>query len=98
MLGKVYLKVLSKWLLVKNDIAFIECHSGSLVIGFQWCQKGGNYIMWIDICIVCHHQKGGNSWGMRKHEVCSFDGWQRVVVLMTKKKSWYVTNVRFYLS
>ena len=43
--------------------------------------KGGNYIMWIDICIVCHHQKGGNSWGMRKHEEN-----MKFVVLMDDKE------------
>ena len=59
---------------------------------FSMMPKRGNYIMLIDICIVCHHQKGGNCWGMRKHEVCSFDGWQRIEVLITNKESWCVTN------
>ena len=32
------------------------------------------------LCIVCHHQKGGNCWVIREHDVCSFDDWQSILM------------------
>lgn len=46
--------------------------------------KGGSCMMWVReiLCMVCHLQKGENCWGMKEHEVCSFDDWQRVLMIV----------------